>query len=67
MTSMAEGDYSEEISITLDDGRVITMTRTEEGQMELCNGDEACVSLPTTAPEFLAIYEFFQTMERKKK
>ena len=42
------------------------MTRNEEGDMELCNGDEACVTLPATAPEFLAIYEFFQTMARKQ-
>ena len=61
------GDIPKEITVTLDDGRKIHMTRNEEGDMELCNGDEACVTLPAMAPEFLAIYEFFQTMARKQK
>jgi len=61
------GDSPETVTVTLDNGQEIHMTRNEDGDMELCNGDEACVTLPATAPEFLAIYEFFQTMARKQK
>ena len=62
-----EGEFPEEVTVTLDNGREIRMSRSEDGGIELCNGDEACVILPATAPEFLAIYEFFQTMARKKR
>ena len=61
------GDSPETVTVTLDNGQEIHMTRNEDGDMELCNGDEACVTLPATAPEFMAIYEFFQTMARKQK
>jgi hypothetical protein len=62
-----EGEFPEEVTVTLDNGREIHMSRSDDGGIELCNGDEACVTLPATAPEFLAIYEFFQTMTRKKR
>ncbi len=65
--AIEEGEFPEEVIVTLDNGREIRMTRSDEGGIELCNGDEACVTLPATAPEFLAIYEFFQTMARKKR
>ena len=65
--AIEEGEFPEEVTVTLDNGREIRMSRSENGGIELCNGDEACVTLPATAPEFLAIYEFFQTMARKER
>ena len=66
LTSENPGEHPEEVIITLDNGREIRMTRSDDGGMELCNGVEACVTLPATAPEFLAVYEFFQTMAKKQ-
>ena len=65
--AIQEGEFPEEVTITLDNGREIRMSRSDDGGIELCNGDEACVTLPATAPEFMAIYEFFQTMARKER
>jgi hypothetical protein len=65
--AIQEGEFPEEVTVTLDNGREIHMSRSEDGGIELCNGDEACVTLPATAPEFLAILEFFQTMARKER
>lgn len=57
---MNERDWSEEVSIPLPNGTVITMRRDDEG-LTVCH-DSACLSLPATAPQFLALLEFFQTL-----
>ena len=54
-------DWSEEVEISLQDGSTISMRRSETGGIELCH-DNACLELPATAPQFLGILEFFQTL-----
>lgn len=65
MTSPATNDH---IEIALKDGTLITMRRGEQG-LELCHEGSnpeqgTCLSLPATAPEFLALIEFFQQLAK---
>lgn len=59
---------SDQVEISLKDGTRITMRRDEQG-LELCHEgadpeQDVCLSLPASAPEFLALMEFFQQLAK---
>ncbi len=65
MTTPSTNDH---VEISLKDGTLITMRRGEQG-LELCHEradpeESVCLSLPATAPEFLALMEFFQQLAK---
>jgi hypothetical protein len=65
MTPSATDDH---VEISLQDGTRITMRRGEQG-LEVCHEgvdpeQDTCLSLPATAPEFLALMEFFQQLAK---
>lgn len=61
-----EADWTELVEIALKDGSTITMRRVDSGGLELCH-DTACLNIPATAPEFLGLLEFFQTLSNGVK
>ena len=59
---MTTPDFSDQVTLTLKDGSTVTMRRAEHG-LEICHSD-TCLTLPATAPEFLALMEFMETFQQ---
>ncbi|MDZ4263825.1 MAG: hypothetical protein U1B30_16025 [Pseudomonadota bacterium] len=59
---MTTPDFNDEVTLTMKDGSIVRMRRADDGGVEICHSD-TCLSLPATAPEFLALLEFMETFQ----
>lgn len=59
---MAQAQVYDAVTLTMKDGSLVTMRRSDDGGVEICHVD-SCLTLPASAPEFLALLEFMETFQ----
>ncbi len=60
---MNEPGEADEVILVLASGQHIRFRREVGGGMEICH-ERACLSMPATAAQFLALMEFFETLAK---